>query len=91
MKVRVLRSVQLTPSLVGYEGQTLELEEGWARRWIARGYVVPVGKGPSLGASDLAVLLAARDTALRGGRVTQIGRFVDRQRQRSLNRARGKG
>ena len=39
MKIRVLRSVRLTPTLDGFEGDVLELDRFWARRWIARGYV----------------------------------------------------
>jgi hypothetical protein len=68
MKIRVLRSVQLTPKLVGYEGDVLELDRSWARRWIARGYVREVeAQAPPLVAGPTPHG-APRDTVQRAGR-----------------------
>jgi hypothetical protein len=74
VKIRVLRSVQLTPKLVGYEGDVLELDRFWARRWIARGYVreveaqaPPLVAGPTPhGAPRDTVPPAGRDFDLEG-------------------------
>jgi hypothetical protein len=68
VKIRVLRSVQLTPKLVGYEGDVLELDRFWARRWIARGYVREVEAPASPLVASPTPHSAPRDTVPPAGR-----------------------